>query len=62
MSRTSHDEYTDGRLINGYDYANQAWVVGGKYVACGHPQSMNCGCYGRVHVGEETNGALHSNS
>jgi hypothetical protein len=54
MSRISNDEYAGGRLINGFDYTNQAWVEAGKYVRCGHPESMNCGCYGRVHAGEET--------
>jgi hypothetical protein len=52
--RYSNDVYAGGRLIDGYDYANQAWVVDGKYVRCGHPESMACGCYGRVHAGEET--------
>lgn len=54
MSRTSRDEYRDGRLWNGYDYTNQAWVLDGKYVRCGHPESMDCGCYSREHDGEET--------
>ena len=35
----------------GYDYKNQAWVVGGKYVRCGH-QGNSCQCYGRLHEGE----------
>jgi hypothetical protein len=35
-----------------YDYLNQAWVVNGRYVACGHPTAMACDCYGRLHVGE----------
>jgi len=48
------NELKNGRLMNGYDYENQAWVVNGKYVRCGHPESMNCGCYGRKHEGEET--------
>jgi hypothetical protein len=52
--RYSNDEYKDGRLMNGYDYDNQAWVLDGKYVACGHRASMNCSCYGRIHKGEET--------
>ena len=54
MSRQSNDEYKEGRLINGYDYTNQAWVLQGKYVRCGHPVSMNCGCYGLTHEGQET--------
>lgn len=61
MSRASNDVYivgisvyVGGRLRDGYDYTNQAWVVDGKYVRCGHLESMDCGCYGRVHAGEET--------
>ncbi len=56
--RLSRDYYEDlgltRRLIDGYDYENQAWVKDGKYVRCGHPEEMNCGCYGREHEGEET--------
>ena len=54
MSRTSTDQYVNGRLINGFDYTNQAWVRNGRYVRCGHPESMNCGCYGRQHEGKFT--------
>lgn len=56
MSRTSRDEFRGGVLWNGFDYKNQAWVEGGKYVRCGHPESMACGCYGRDHEGEPTKG------
>lgn len=53
--RIEKNEYTNtGRLINGYDYDNQAWVIDGRYVRCGHPEDMNCGCYGREYEGEET--------
>lgn len=44
----------NGRLIDGYDYDKQTWVKAGKYVRCGHPESMDCGCYGRIHAGEAT--------
>ena len=54
MSRQSNDEFIDGRLINGYDYDNQAWVLKGQYVRCGHPLTMDCQCYGLKHEGEET--------
>lgn len=54
MSRTSQDQYKDGRLINGFDYEHQAWVEDGVYVTCGHPATMQCGCYGRIHAGEST--------
>ncbi len=35
-----------------FDYDHQAWVENGKYRRCGHPDEMNCSCYGRVHQGE----------
>lgn len=44
--------HNDAAPINGYDYRNQAWVVDGRYVACSHPASMKCNCYGTVHAGE----------
>lgn len=53
MSRMSNDQYIDGRLYNGYDYQHQAWVLRGVYVECGHPESMDCNCYSRLHVGEK---------
>lgn len=40
------------RPADGFDYTNQAWVRDGRYVRCGHPASMNCTCYGRLHAGE----------
>ena len=52
MSRTSMDVYKDGVLFNGYDYTRQAWVVLGRYVKCGHPETMRCGCFGRRHEGQ----------
>jgi hypothetical protein len=56
MSRESGNEVSkvNGMLLNGYDYENQAWVVNGIYVDCGHPSDMACGCYGREHKGEFT--------
>ncbi len=52
MTRVSDNYYVGGRLFDGYDYENQAWVRNGVYVRCGHLGSMNCGCYGRIHEGE----------
>lgn len=54
MSRLSINEYRNGRLINGYDYDEQLWVKGGKYISCGHPEDMDCGCHGRLHAGKKT--------
>ncbi len=52
MTRVSDNFYIDGRLHDGYDYANQAWVQNGVYVRCGHLDPMNCQCYGKLHEGE----------
>ena len=52
MSRTSTNEVTDKKLVNGFDYEHQAWVQDGKYVRCGHPEDMDCACYGKEHEGE----------
>lgn len=41
-----------GLIVDGYDYTNQAWFFKGVYVTCGHPSSMNCQCFGRLHAGE----------
>ena len=35
-----------------YDYENQAWVKIGIYVRCGHPDSTDCNCYGKLHEGD----------
>jgi len=53
MSRQSRDEYRNGKLINGYDYNFQCWVLGGIIQKCGHPASMDCGCTGREYAGRE---------
>ena len=54
MSRTSNNQIIGGRLINGYDYKNQAWVKDGQYIRCGHPETMDCGCFGKVNQGVQT--------
>jgi len=51
--RTSGDVFdSQGVLLHGFDYENQAWVKDGKYLNCGHPIAMLCGCFGRRHEGE----------
>lgn len=53
MTRTTDNIYDKaGVLQSGYDYINQAWVMNGKYITCGHFEVMSCGCYGKVHEGE----------
>lgn len=36
----------------GYDYTNQAWIAGGVYIRCGHPDHMDCQCFGKIHAGK----------
>ena len=35
-----------------FDYRNQAWLVNGTYQDCGHPEAVDCECFGRIHEGE----------
>ena len=51
--RYSNNEFKNDKLYNGYDYDNQAWVEKGRYVHCGHPEIMNCDCFGRLHQNQE---------
>ena len=54
MSRSSNNIINEaGRIIDGYDYNLQVWIVSGRYQDCGHPEDMNCECFGRLHKGEE---------
>lgn len=53
MTRISSNQTKEGKLVNGFDYENQAWVINGKYVDCGHLKNQACNCYGRIHLGEE---------
>ena len=39
--------------LDGYDYTNQAWYKNGVYIRCGHPDTMNCECYGKIHEGQK---------
>lgn len=52
MSRFSKNVFINGKLYEGYDYDNQAWVADGKYLTCGHPAAMNCKCFGKMNEGE----------
>ena len=55
MTRTSTDLFDkEGRLIQGFDYDNQAWVQDGVYLNCGHKKDLDCGCYGRKNAGMQT--------
>ena len=54
--RTTSNQYdilNNFNLINGYDYINQAWVIKGIYQKCGHPENMDCNCYGKINQGKK---------
>lgn len=54
MSReSSNDLDANGNIRNGFSYDLQCWIVGYKVQRCGHPERMQCGCYGRTHAGEQ---------
>lgn len=52
MARKGNDTYKNGLLFDGYDYENQSWIVEGKYIRCGHPEEMDCECFGKIHEGQ----------
>lgn len=39
--------------VSVYDYTNQSWTRNGRYVRCGHPEEVDCHCFGRLHEDEE---------
>jgi hypothetical protein len=47
MRMSGNEVNAAGELVSGFDYDNQAWVEDGRYLNCGHPEGMKCGCYGR---------------
>ncbi len=50
MSRSC---YSDDKMKLSFDYEKQVWIVDGKYQRCGHPETMDCKCYGKEHAGEK---------
>lgn len=40
MTRLSRNQYRDGRVWTGFDYALQVWVLEGIVQPCGHPEAM----------------------
>jgi len=52
MARQSENVVdASGIIVDGFDYDRQVWIKDGRYVACGHPETMACGCFGRAHAG-----------
>ena len=53
MERLTMRTYIDNdKAKQSYDYDKQAWILDGVYVRCGHPETMDCKCYDKVHAGE----------
>ena len=57
MTRVSGDEWRDGHVWNGFDYALQVWVVEGVVQPCGHPPAMSrhAPCCAAASLGRPTN-------
>ena len=49
----SRQYYSQDKKAHSFDYDNQVWIKAGVYQDCGHPANMVCGCFGRLHKGEE---------
>jgi len=48
----SRNYYSEDKSKLSFDYDKQVWIINGKYQNCGHPEDMNCNCYGRQHKDE----------
>jgi len=51
--RQSANEIRAGVIKNGYSYTRQCWILNFIIQRCDHPASMDCGCYGKAHAGEQ---------
>ncbi len=38
-----------------FDYDHQCWIADRCVQRCGHPDGMDCSCYGREHSGQSSN-------
>ena len=47
---TTTKKMESGELV--FDYINQCWIQDGIIQRCGHPENMDCNCYGKAHEGE----------
>lgn len=58
VERRNNPPHTGGKAMSVYDYQNQAWLVDWVYQDCGHPEAMDCDCYGRLHAGQPASDAI----
>jgi hypothetical protein len=42
-----------GNLQSGFDYDRQCWVEDYMILRCGHPETMDCGCFGKLYEGKD---------
>lgn len=52
--RTGQNEMQAGVIKNGFSYTHQCWIRDFVIQRCGHPETMDCGCFGKRHAGEQT--------
>ena len=52
QAHMSRSYFSEDKKADSYDYKNQVWIRDGKYQDCGHPQTMDCRCFGRIHKNE----------
>lgn len=51
--RQGQNEMQAGVIKNGFSYTHQTWIKDFIVQRCGHPQQMNCQCFGKKHEGEQ---------
>lgn len=42
-----------GNIRNGFSYEHQCWIEDFVIQRCGHPETMDCRCFGKLHAGEQ---------
>lgn len=53
MSRVGTNEMQAGVIKNGFSCTHQCWIRNFVVVPCGHPPTMECGCFSRRHGGQQ---------
>lgn len=51
--RTGQNEMRAGVIVNGFSYTRQVWIKEFIIQGCGHPETLDCGCFGKQHAGEQ---------
>ena len=51
--RQGDNEIQAAVIKNGFSYEHQCWIINFVVQRCGHPESMGCKCFGRIHEGQQ---------